>query len=231
MTENNREQFVRDYKDAEYKYLAVIDKCEYIIKVLDRYLKRKSDVEIVRYYNRIKDVDEVIKKAEEKKLDLDLSEVEQRIHDIVGFRIVTNYIYEIYEIAETLTKIPGFNVIKTKDYIVKMKESTYRSLHLVAMIEVYTGESSQVLPVEVQICDVMMEAWSTLEHREKYKRKNVSERLSESFIRQGKEMKAFDEEINAHALAERQRNLESGTMCNTARVSANEPIIEQKVES
>lgn len=232
MTENNREQFVRDYKNAEDKYLAVIDKCEYLIRVLDRNLKRKGDAaEIVRHCNRIKDVYEVIKKAEEKGLDLDLVEVEQRIHDIVGFRIITTYIYEIYEIAEELKKIPGLNVIKVKDYVKNPKPSTYRSLHLIVMIEVYTGELSQVLPIEIQICDVLMDAWNTMEHKEKYKNKNVPESLSSSFTRQGEELRVFDEEINAHALAERQKEIETSKMCNTARVSAQEPIIEQKIES
>ena len=116
MSENNRiDLFVQEYKNAEDKYLAVIDKCEYLIRVLDRNLKRRGDAEIVRYCHRIKDVYEVIKKAEEKGLELELSEVEQRVHDIVGFRIITNYIYEIYEIAEELKKIPGLNVIKVKD--------------------------------------------------------------------------------------------------------------------
>ena len=231
MIENNKvDQFVRDYNEAASdKYRATVEKGELLISVLDRKLKKKGGPEILRTCNRIKDVQEVIKKAKEKGLELELDEIEQNIHDIVGFRIVTTFRHEIYEIAEELKKIPGLNVIKVKDYIKNPKPSGYRSLHLITMIEVYTGESSQVISAEIQIRDVLMDAWSNIEHKMKYKNDSVPASLGSSFTKHAEVLNAFDEEINTYEITERQKN--EDPMSNTARVAHNEPVLEQKIES
>lgn len=228
MTENNKvDQFVRDYNEASSdKYRATVEKGELLISVLDRKLKKKGGPEILRTCNRIKDVQEVIKKAKEKGLELELDEIEQNIHDIVGFRIVTTFRHEIYEIAEELKKIPGLNVIKVKDYIKNPKPSGYRSLHLITMIEVYTGESSQVISAEIQIRDVLMDAWSNIEHKMKYKNDSVPASLDSSFTKHAEVLNTFDEEINTYEITERQKD--EGSMSNTARVAHNEPVLEQK---
>ena len=45
----------------------------------------------------------------------------------------------------------------------------YRSLHLVVRVPVFLAESTEYIPVEVQIRTIAMDFWASLEHQLKYK--------------------------------------------------------------
>lgn len=234
MPENNTtERFECEYRDAiDMRYLPAAAKTELLIDMLDRKYKRgKGTPEIIRKYYRIKEFEEVCKKAKHKGIVLELAEVEANVRDIVGFRIVTTFIHDIYEIANDLSKIPGLNVIKVKDYIKNPKPSGYRSLHLIALVEVYNGEMSTIVPVEIQIRDVLMDAWSCIEHRMRYKANIESESLDESFVKHAEVLSNFDAEINDYEINEDLKKAAQAAAdsakTNVARVAA----IEQKVES
>ena len=231
MSENNKIYlFVRDYSKAmNDKYLPVIEEVESKIRAFDSQSKKDGNPIISRYCHRIKDVYEVIKKAEEKGIDLTLDEAEERIHDIIGFRIVTTFLYEIYDFAKILSEFDGFKVIDVKDYIMKPKDSGYRSLHLI--IEVDVKELPQPVTVEFQIRDVLMDGWCEIEHKMKYKGGGLSESLDSLFVEKAEKLNSFDEEISKYKFIERQKASQNHTTSNLAKVVAAESIIEQKPES
>lgn len=92
--------------------------------------------------------------------------------DIIGIRIVTKYIDEIYQIVNLLKS--NFMILESIDYIAHPKESGYRSYHVI--IQVTLDESQPIghrtfLPIEVQIRTMGMDFWASLEHSLVYDKK------------------------------------------------------------
>ena len=59
-----------------------------------------------------------------------------------------------------------------------MKESGYRSYHMIVYYEVQTLQGSQRIQVEIQIRTLAMNFWSTIEHSLQYKyKKNIPEHI------------------------------------------------------
>ena len=59
--------------------------------------------------------------------------------------------------------------MKEKDYITNPKESGYSSYHIILEVPIQLAENIIFVKVEVQICTMAMNFWSTLEHDMKYK--------------------------------------------------------------
>lgn len=84
--------------------------------------------------------------------------------DIIGIRIITQYINDIYDIVHIIKQ--NYHIKEECDYIANPKSSGYRSYHLVINIPVdiekfpYTDN----LNIEIQIRTLGMDFWASLEH-------------------------------------------------------------------
>ena len=91
---------------------------------------------------------------------------------IIGIRIVTHYIHEVYTVVNLLKQ--EFDIQEECDYIAKPKASGYRSYHLILRVPV--SKTSIPFPygdhmtVEVQIRTMGMDFWASLEHSLVYDR-------------------------------------------------------------
>ncbi|MBQ8985036.1 hypothetical protein IJ076_00540 [Candidatus Saccharibacteria bacterium] len=150
-----------------------------------------------RIESRIKTFKSVKGKCFKKGYSFD-TEGLHRIGDIAGIRIITKYIDEIDMVKELISKTPGINIVKEKDYVKNPKTNGYQSLHLDCQVEIhdpFTG--SKLIPVEIQVRSKSMNLWATLEHDLKYKNPNPSPEVEEKFRNIGKILRAFDEEAIA----------------------------------
>lgn len=82
--------------------------------------------------------------------------------DIAGVRVICNYLDDIYHIARLLVKQDDITLVRTRDYIKNPKSNGYRSLHLVVRVPVFLAESTEYVPVEVQIRTIAMDFWASL---------------------------------------------------------------------
>ena len=94
-------------------------------------------------------------------------------------------------------------VISEKDYIKNIKESGYRSYHLIVHYVVETVKGTTIIPVEIQIRTLGMNFWAIIEHSLQYKYNgeipaHVKERLnaaSDALITLDNEMSSIHDEI------------------------------------
>ena len=90
-----------------------------------------------------------------------------------------------------------------KDYVRNMKDSGYRSYHMIVYYNVQTLEGNKRIKVEIQIRTMAMNFWATIEHSLQYKYRqnmpeNVRDRLrgaSEAIINLDREMSMIRNEI------------------------------------
>lgn len=81
-----------------------------------------SPIEFVT--GRVKKISSIIDKA--KRLDIDLSEVDDKIEDIAGIRIMCQFVEDIYTVVSYIRSRKDMDVLYEKDYIKNDKSSGYR---------------------------------------------------------------------------------------------------------
>ncbi|MGM9944594.1 MAG: GTP pyrophosphokinase family protein [Lysinibacillus sp.] len=135
-----------------------------------------EEFRIIHEYNpiehvstRIKSPKSIMRKIEHKKLAWSLHEIEDKIRDIAGVRIVCSFEEDIYRVAQMLCNQNNLTVVEVKDYIKKPKENGYRSLHLIVKIPIFLTDSVRDVFVEIQIRTIAMDFWASLEHKIFYK--------------------------------------------------------------
>ena len=129
--------------------------------------KMYSPIEMVS--GRVKRVSSILEKAQRKGVALD--ELENKIEDIAGIRLICQFVEDIETVVEILRKREDLEIKQEKDYITKSKPSGYRSYHVIAYYTVHTINGPKRIEVEIQIRTLAMNFWSTIEHSLQYKYK------------------------------------------------------------
>lgn len=150
---------------------------------------------------RVKKISSILEKMQKKKIDFD--EIGEKIEDIAGIRIICQFVEDIEKVVELIHQRSDMEIKSEKDYVKNMKDSGYRSYHMIVYYNVQTMEGNKRIKVEIQIRTMAMNFWATIEHSLQYKyRQNmpetVRERLraaSEAIINLDKEMSLIRNEI------------------------------------
>ena len=138
---------------------------------------------IVQVSGRVKKISSILEKCQRKNVPME--ELEEKIEDIAGIRIICQFVEDIERVVEIIRKRSDMIIKKEKDYISNSKESGYRSYHVIVYYTVQTINGPKNLEVEIQIRTMAMNFWATIEHSLQYKYKgdmppHVAERLSKA---------------------------------------------------
>lgn len=93
----------------------------------------------------------------------------QDLQDIAGLRIMVQFVDDVDEVLALLRKRKDMTIVQERDYINNMKESGYRSYHVVVEYPVDTIDGQQTVLAEIQIRTLAMNFWATIEHSLNYK--------------------------------------------------------------
>lgn len=120
---------------------------------------------------RIKGAESLKEKLRKKNLPETPETGLTQLSDIIGLRIVTHFVGDIYTVLEKLRQSDKWSVSKVKDYIADSKPNGYRSLHVIISIP-FGIEKIESIDAEIQLRTIAMDCWASLEHQLKYK-KNI----------------------------------------------------------
>lgn len=150
---------------------------------------------------RVKKISSILEKMQKKRIEFE--DIDEKIEDIAGIRIICQFVEDIERVVELIRNRDDMEVKSEKDYIKNMKDSGYRSYHMIVYYHVQTMKGDKRIKVEIQIRTMAMNFWATIEHSLQYKyRQNmpqsVRERLhgaSEAIVNLDKEMSMIRSEI------------------------------------
>ncbi len=91
---------------------------------------------IEQVLGRVKSISSILLKAQ--KHNIDLNEIEGHILDIAGIRLICQFTDDIYNVADLIRARSDMEVITEKDYVKNIKESGYRSYHIIVQYKVET---------------------------------------------------------------------------------------------
>ena len=116
---------------------------------------------------RVKSVSSILEKMQRKGIVPE--EMEEQVEDIAGIRIICQFVEDIEKVADLIQKRSDIEIKSEKDYIRHMKDSGYRSYHLIVYYTVETMNGPKRIQVEIQIRTIAMDFWASLEHKIYYK--------------------------------------------------------------
>ncbi len=119
---------------------------------------------------RVKSITSILDKMQKKGIKAE--QIERKIEDIAGIRIICQFVEDIETVAEMIRNRSDMKVKYEKDYINHMKESGYRSYHMIIYYNVETLNGCRTIMAEIQIRTMAMDFWATIEHSLQYKYKS-----------------------------------------------------------
>lgn len=172
--EEKLEQELKEYGLERICSEAIWDVIPQINEINDR-LSEKFDRPVMDNLSwRVKSVDSIAKKLVRKGREVTIENALTTLNDLAGIRVVCSFQDDVYRMAKAIQKMPGFTVIKVKNYISRPKSSGYRSIHIIGEV-LYEEET---IRLEIQVRSVAMNYWAILDHQLCYKNeKKETEKL------------------------------------------------------
>ena len=143
---------------------------------------------------RLKTISSILEKAQKKQVPLE--EVEEKIEDIAGIRIICQFVEDIYTVVNIIRNRTDMRIKSEKDYVTNVKESGYRSYHIIIYYNVETSKGTKEIQAEIQIRTLAMNFWATIEHSLQYKyKKNMPDHIKERLSSAAEAIKTLDQEM------------------------------------
>ncbi len=189
---------------------------------------------------RVKSVASILEKMQRKHIPME--RMEEEVEDIAGIRIICQFEEDIETVASLIQNRSDITIKSEKNYLKHVKQSGYRSLHLIIYYTVETLNGPRKLQAEIQIRTMAMDFWATIEHSLQYKYKgdmppHVAERLTnaaDAIILLDQEMSSVRNEImDAQNSSQMQSNLVKDILNNIEnlyRVSSEREVTKIQTE-
>ena len=108
------------------------------IKDMERTLYGTYHRNIIEYStSRIKTPESIVEKLHRKNREVSLNKAIETLRDLAGIRIICSFQDDVYRVAGAIKKLPGYELVKEKNYITKPKSSGYRSIHRYKFINIH----------------------------------------------------------------------------------------------
>lgn len=194
------ENAIKNYEDVDswktimFLYNSALKEIGTKLDILNdefQHVHRYNPIEHIK--SRIKTAESIVKKLKRHGYESTIENMVKYVNDIAGIRVICSFTSDIYEIAAMISNQRDIRVISVKDYIVKPKESGYKSYHMLVTVPVYLSDRIVDTKVEIQIRTVAMDFWASLEHKIHYKFEgNAPEHIKDELVECAKIVSELD---------------------------------------
>lgn len=157
-----------EYEMLKYKFALSMLETEIRI-LIDEYQFKNNYNPVEHIKSRIKTKDSAIKKLKNKGYEVNLYNLKNHVHDMVGIRIVCSFLLDVANIVKIIENSKQIIIKEKKDYITSPKESGYTSYHLIVYVPIYLDNKQELIEAEIQIRTIAMDFWASLDHKIRYK--------------------------------------------------------------
>lgn len=144
---------------------------------------------------RVKSIVSILDKMQRK--DISMNDIEEKMEDLAGIRITCQFVEDIDRVVNLIKNRNDMSVKYEKDYVSHMKDSGYRSYHMIIVYPVNTIKGAKLINAEIQIRTMAMDFWATLEHSLQYKYKeNIPEHIKKKLMDASNAIMELDSEMS-----------------------------------
>jgi putative GTP pyrophosphokinase len=180
-------------------YQMALHELESDFKIIDLEWKTQHGYSPIEHMKtRMKKLKSLVEKIQRKEIPLTQEAVRNEIRDILGVRIVTSFIDDVYMLKEHIEQREDIRLVRVKDYIQNPKMSGYKSLHLIVETQVILSNEIIWVPAEIQIRTSAMDFWASTEHKlnYKYQGETIPEDAQKQLIELAKASSLMDKEMS-----------------------------------
>ncbi|WP_160674231.1 GTP pyrophosphokinase family protein [Clostridium sp. C8-1-8] len=213
---------IKNWKEFLTPYEQAVEELKVKLKSIRKEYRRKNEYSPIEFITgRVKEVSSILEKA--NKFNIPLNRLQYEMEDIAGVRIMCQFVDDIQRVVEIIRERKDMQILYEKDYVANVKNSGYRSYHMIIKYPVNMAEGQKVILAEFQIRTLAMNFWATIEHSLNYKYKQeipaeIKQKLksaADAAFRLDEEMLEIKDEIkDAQKLFEVKSDLISTIMNN-----------------
>ena len=108
--------------------------------------------------SRVKSGASLCEKLERKGLPVTAESGLRELSDLIGLRVVTHFVGDIYTVLEKIEQSAVWRVVAVKDYIAHAKPNGYRSLHVILALPFGVGGIEEIR-TEIQLRTIAMDGF------------------------------------------------------------------------
>ncbi|MCI1944788.1 GTP pyrophosphokinase [Clostridium luticellarii] len=162
---------IREWKTFLLPYNQAVEELKVKFKSIRKEYRVKNEYSPIEFVTgRVKEISSILEKA--NKLNIPLDRIGREMEDIAGIRIMCQFVDDIGKVVNIVRKRKDMQIMYEKDYITNVKESGYRSYHMVIKYPVNMSKGEVEILAEFQIRTLAMNFWATAEHSLNYKYKH-----------------------------------------------------------
>ncbi len=225
---------IKEWKGFLTPYEQAVEELKVKFRGIRKEYRRKNEYSPIEFITgRVKEVSSILEKA--NKFNIPLDRLQYEMEDIAGLRIMCQFVDDIEKVVEIIRGRKDMQIMYEKDYVTNVKESGYRSYHVIIKYPVNMAEGETEILAEFQIRTLAMNFWATIEHSLNYKYKQqippeVKKKLksaADAAYRLDEEMTEIKDEIkDAQKLFEVKSDIISSVMSNILVLSSLGKITE-----
>lgn len=192
-------EMFNDYDEFNHlmlKYDFALDKLKTELNILIKEYEFNNKYQPVDHIkSRIKTKESAFKKLEKKGYDIDIENLTNHVHDMVGIRIVCSFLSDVYDIVNMIEKSQNLKIVEKRDYIKNPKKSGYSSYHLIVQVPIFLNDKVEYIDSEIQIRTMAMDFWASLDHKIQYKFNSIPKEVKEEMYKCSLAIKALDDKM------------------------------------
>ena len=163
---------IKQWKSFLMPYQQAVEELKIKFKSIRKEFKFRNEYSPIEFVTgRVKEVSSILEKI--KKFNISIDEIEYELEDIAGIRIMCQFVDDISKVVNIIRNRKDLSILYEKDYITNVKESGYRSYHLIIKYPVNLSIGFKEIISEIQIRTLGMNFWATAEHSLNYKYKQL----------------------------------------------------------
>ncbi|ABS41822.1 GTP pyrophosphokinase [Clostridium botulinum] len=160
-----------EWKTFLIPYKQAVEELKVKFRSIRKEYREKNEYSPIEFVTgRVKEISSILEKA--NKFNIPLDRISYEMEDIAGIRIMCQFTSDIEKVVELVRQRRDMQIIYEKDYITNVKNSGYRSYHMIIKYPVSMAEGQKEILAEFQIRTLAMNFWATIEHSLNYKYKH-----------------------------------------------------------
>ena len=161
---------IKDWKTFLMPYEQAVEELKVKLRSIRKEYRRKKEYSPIEFVTgRVKEVASMLDKA--NKFNIPIDRLQYELEDIAGIRIMCQFVDDIERVVEILRERKDMQILYEKDYVNNVKQSGYRSYHMIIKYPINMAEGQREILAEFQIRTLAMNFWATVEHSLNYKYK------------------------------------------------------------
>ncbi len=162
---------IGEWKVFLIPYEQAVEELKVKFRSIRKEYRRKNEYSPIEFITgRVKEISSILEKA--GKFDIPLDRIGYEMEDIAGIRVMCQFVDDVEKVVEIIRGRKDMQIMYEKDYVTNVKESGYRSYHVVIKYPVNMADGEKDILAELQIRTLAMNFWATIEHSLNYKYKH-----------------------------------------------------------